>query len=846
MEAETTLRLSLRGSTKSMGLCLDVDAIRMRSVPELDAKKRGPLGQYFTSAPISQFMASLFSDVTGDVNLLDPGCGPCSLTAAVAERAAQEGARSFRATCFDIEERIKPFAEESLRVCGEELRKASIEFSADLRVEDYILGSIQNTPILSDKTGEYSHVIANPPYKKISNQSDHRKALRLAGIETVNLYSGFIALAIQQLTQGGEIVTIIPRSFCNGPYYKNFRELLLRECAIQKIHIFDSRNKAFGEDEVLQENIIFHAKKGAHQGDVTITSSPIADFYFDQDTNSVSASDMTTRVVPFESIVKPEDQDSFIHIAVNARDQAVVDRLSSFNSSLGDLGIDVSTGPVVTFRLRDYLRDDIEEGSVPLLYPIHLNGKRVEWPKKSKKPNAIQIADKTAGWLYRNDGSFLITRRFSSKEENRRVVATYYDGSLPGAMIGFENGTNVFHYRKGGMTAELALGLTVYLNSTLLDKYYRIFGGHTQVNATDLRSLHYPSVQSLKRLGPDAKGRTLSQKEIDNLINREIELMAGNNMDPLIAEEKIQQALEILATLGMPRSQQNERSALTFLALLNLTPEKDWNDAERPVLGVTPIMNWCRDAYGKEYAPNTRETFRRQTLHQFVDGGIATYNPDQPDRPVNSPRASYQIAQELFECVRLYGTEAWEPAIQKWLENRETLVAQYAMEREMSMIPLTLEDGTEIKLSPGVHSKLISDIVMEFGPRFVPGAEVIYLGDTGAKEDFFRKSRLADLGVTVDRKGKLPDAVLYWPAKDWLLLIESVTSHGPVDGKRHGELKSLFGGASPGLVYVTAFPDRATMNKFLPEISWETEVWVADAPTHMIHFNGDRFLGPHD
>ncbi len=189
-----------------------------------------------------------------------------------------------------------------------------------------------------------------------------------------------------------------------------------------------------------------------------------------------------------------------------------------------------------------------------------------------------------------------------------------------------------------------------------------------------------------------------------------------------------------------------------------------------------------------------------------------------------------------------YGTAEWENSVKEWLKNRETLAVQYAMEREMKMIPLILDDGIEIKLSPGDHSKLIHDIVSKFGPRFAPGSEVIYLGDTGAKENLFRKDRLAQLGVTINRRGKLPDVVLYWAKKNWLLLIESVTSHGPIDGKRHGELSKLFEGAKAGLVYVTAFPDRKTMTKYLSYISWETEVWTADAPTHMIHFNGDKFL----
>lgn len=310
--------------------------------------------------------------------------------------------------------------------------------------------------------------------------------------------------------------------------------------------------------------------------------------------------------------------------------------------------------------------------------------------------------------------------------------------------------------------------------------------------------------------------------------------------------ERIEEAILILKMLGLPREQQNERSALTFLALLNLHPSGAWSQINKPMLGVTPIMDWCATVYGKKYAPNTRETIRRQTLHQFVDGGVCLYNPDKPDRPTNSPKACYQIAPDVFEALQTYGTEKWSDALQNWLSERETLVQQYAMEREQELVPVTLGEGEAVSLSPGAHSKLIRDIVEEFAPRFLGGAEVIYIGDTGAKEDFFKEDRLKQLGVVVDRKGKMPDVVLYMEKKNWLVLIEAVTSHGPVDGKRHGELNSLFEKSLAGLVFVSAFPDRRTMMRFLAEISWETEVWTADAPSHLIHFNGDRFLGPYE
>lgn len=307
----------------------------------------------------------------------------------------------------------------------------------------------------------------------------------------------------------------------------------------------------------------------------------------------------------------------------------------------------------------------------------------------------------------------------------------------------------------------------------------------------------------------------------------------------------IDEAHQILISLGLPRAQHNERSALSLLALLNLTPSKTWTQAENPLVGITPIMDWSRQHYGKEYAPNTRETFRRQTMHQFVDAGIALYNPDKPDRPVNSPKAVYQVAPAVLTLLHSFGTPEWHDNLTTYLSLSQTLAAKYAMEREQNRIPMQIAPGKEITLSPGDHSELIRAIVEDFGPRFAPGSVLVYAGDTGDKWGYFDAALLAELGVDVDSHGKMPDVVLHFVEKDWLLLVESVTSHGPVDGKRHAELAKLFAGSTAGLVYVTAFPNRSIMGRYLGEIAWETEVWVADAPSHLIHFNGVRFLGPY-
>ena len=307
----------------------------------------------------------------------------------------------------------------------------------------------------------------------------------------------------------------------------------------------------------------------------------------------------------------------------------------------------------------------------------------------------------------------------------------------------------------------------------------------------------------------------------------------------------IDEATQILADLGLPQEQHNERSALTLLSLLDLKPNQSWSAAKAPLMGITPMMNWFREHYGKDYKPNTRESVRRLTVHQFVQAGLAVRNPDDPNRPVNSGDTVYQISSEALALLRLYGTQEWDTALPRYLGQSQTLAERYARERQMNLVPVRLIGGTEINLSAGEHSELIRDIIQEFAPRFAPGSTLIYAGDTGDKYGYFDRVRLREIGVHVDDHGKMPDVILHYSERDWLLLVESVTSHGPVDAKRHEELMQLFSSSSAGIVYVTAFPTRSAMAKYLVRIAWETEVWVADSPTHLIHFNGTRFLGPH-
>ncbi len=312
------------------------------------------------------------------------------------------------------------------------------------------------------------------------------------------------------------------------------------------------------------------------------------------------------------------------------------------------------------------------------------------------------------------------------------------------------------------------------------------------------------------------------------------------------AERKIKEALEILDTLGLPRQQLNERSALTLLSLLNLKPADSWESARDPLMGITPMMEFFAEHYGKQYAPNTRETVRRQTVHQFVQAGLILSNPDMPSRPTNSPKAVYQIEPSALKLLREFGKLGWNSHLREYLHSVESLKKLYARERDMCRIPVNLSRGKKIRLSPGGQNVLVKKIIDDFCPLFTPGGFVLYVGDTETKWAYLDSDALKKLGIEVEEHGKMPDVVVHHVEKNWLVLIEAVTSHGPVNPKRRQELKKLFAGSKAGIVYVTAFLDRRTMIKHLNEISWETEVWIAETPTHLIHFNGERFLGPYE
>ena len=444
---------------------------------------KSSLGQYMTPPRIAAFMTSLFSQKDGIIHLLDPGAGQGALSRAFLKQW-KNGSFSFsegKLDAFEIDSSMVHLFKKNL-----EDDKLNLPLSFKIHQADFIE---QAVPMILGQERPYTHAILNPPYKKINCSSRHRTLLREAGIETVNLYFGFVALAIAMLAPGGQIAAIIPRSFCNGPYYKPFRKFILRHTAIRYIHLFESRTKIF--DHVLQENIILMLERDASQGDIAISTS-----------NDDEMQDYSMKTYPFSSIIHPNDPETFFHIPT----LEIISPPNSIRYMLADIGLEISTGPVVDFRLKPYLRNLPESGDAPLLYPAHFKNK-TKWPIENfKKPNAIKCHPETMKWLYPK-GFYVVVRRMSSKEEKRRIIANTVDpAEFPDrSWLGFENHLNVFHSGKKGIPEDLAYRLSVYLNSSLIDSIFRGFNGHTQVNATDLRFLRYPTREKLELMGKSAK-----------------------------------------------------------------------------------------------------------------------------------------------------------------------------------------------------------------------------------------------------------------------------------------------------------------------------------------------------
>ncbi|MGV0857371.1 BsuBI/PstI family type II restriction endonuclease [Empedobacter brevis] len=308
---------------------------------------------------------------------------------------------------------------------------------------------------------------------------------------------------------------------------------------------------------------------------------------------------------------------------------------------------------------------------------------------------------------------------------------------------------------------------------------------------------------------------------------------------------KIDEAQFILDSLGFDTKQKNKIATLTLLALANIKKNDKWVSASNPRLGVAKgIMTFISKEYNITYKENTRESVRRQVLHYFIQKGLIEQNPDDKTIPVNSSRNNYALTEEFLNVIKTYGSTEWDKTLKAFLKETKDIVERYETAKSFDLVPVKISDDKTINLSAGLHNDLQKAIIEEFAPRFAPNSELLYLGDTANKNIHIEEEKLKELGIPITKHSKLPDVILFRKEKNWVYLIEAVTTHGPVSQKRINELEELFKDCNAGKVYVTAFPDMSVFKKYSTDIAWETEVWLMDLPDHMIHFNGDRFMGP--
>jgi len=821
---------------------------------EIDSLKEH--GQFLTPPSIARYMAKQLGQIKDSDSLLEPAIGSGVLVCAVIERLITEKhPLEISIAAYETDKELCEVSREVLGIASKEAEKSGIKINWRVFQEDFMLACLPDEqPSLFDSHEEnrkaFNHVISNPPYFKLNAEDRRVKAVygKLNG--HTNIYTLFMALSAKLLSPQGKACFIVPRSFCSGVYFSEFRRDLLKDVTPLSVHVFQSRNDVFKGDEVLQENVIFSFEK---------LSQPQEHRYWAGTVNISSSKDdknlengVISRQVAFSHFISDHDGLPVFRLPTGILDEQILNAIDKWEGSLEKYGFQVSTGRVVPFRAKELLKEKVKagNGTAPLLWMQNIKPYQVEYPLEGfSKPQAISTNDPS---LLVSRANYVLLRRFSAKEDKRRLVSAPFIGEqFSSEQIGFENHLNVIFKKKGELSASETIGLSAILNSAIVDRYFRIVNGNTQVNAAELRALPLPPLEVMQAIGD--KVQQISDptpEQVDTIIFSTLwqtNLLAEEF--PMIQETritmgKIEQAQEILEALGLPPAQQNEVSALTLLALARLSEDTNWESAASESMRVHDILVEIKQRYGREYAENSRETIRRKVLHQFEQAGIAIRNADDLERPTNSGLNNYVLSDLVLDVVRSFGTAKWKAKSRNFVEQQGRLLDLYQKAREQIKIPLQVADGKVYKLSPGKHNKLEVAIVEEFGPRFAPGAKLIYLGDTAKKTLVFDKNAFTKLGIPVLEHGKFPDVILYDAKKKWLFLIEAVTAHGPVSPKRQIELEKLFEKCRAGKIYVTAFLDFAAYKKYANDIAWETEVWIAEMPSHMIHLNGDKFLGP--
>ena len=489
-------------------LMMDTEERRTSATETLHHQSQKDEGQFFTPSQVANLVASKLSLRTlNQVRILDPGAGVGSLSVALISRVLREmNCSSISLVLVEKDAKLIPFLAETANQITHVAN--SVNVNVDVTIENSDFFDLFTSINHSDKNldSPFDFIIMNPPYGKINASTPERIALRNLGVDCPNLYSGFIALSLRLLRPLGSLAAITPRSFMNGPYFLEFRKDLLLNLNIEHIHLFESRSSLFADTGVLQENVIFSGTRSKQKSAVKISTS--------KDHSDL----ITSEKFEFTQIVLPNDSNKFLRIPSSDHVSKIIETMESLPNTLDDLGITVSTGRVVDFRVKDFLAKEVRVGDTPLIYPGNFEKGRIVWPRDIKKPQSI--SSELTSLLLPNE-TYVVIKRFSSKEERRRIVASIWEPSnFSGQFVGFENHLNVLHKNSLGLSRELAVGLLYWLNSSLVDKYFRVFSGHTQVNATDIRSMRFPSKDVLIKLGCGLDLNLPEQDVIDELVSQ--------------------------------------------------------------------------------------------------------------------------------------------------------------------------------------------------------------------------------------------------------------------------------------------------------------------------------------
>ena len=493
-------------------------------------------GHYQTPASIARFMADCSSYSEPYMRVLDPGSGTGILSAAVCEAACGGGTvKNLHVDAYETDPLLADLTRLVLSFSRNWLGQRGVALTFDVRHGDFVLEYASTLEAVSKANGfggndgppsEYGLVISNPPYFKIGKDDPRAVAWVSVVHGQPNIYALFMAISAELLSESGKLVYIVPRSFASGPYFRRFREVFFQRVAPAAIHLFESRKDVFKNQTVLQENLVFTGRRRS-EGESVDDSQVLV-------SHSRAAHDLASRrclLVGLDAVLDPASENRELSIPVCQEDLELVQAVRTWPNTLHSLGLEISTGPVVPFRATCFLMPDANGPSrVPLLWMQHVRPMRTQWPSTGgSKPQWVEVTSESMKLLV-EDATYVLMRRFSAKEEKRRLVAApLIQGALNANVVGLENHLNYIRGVSRELDEELAYGLSALLNSTFLDRYFRISNGNTQVSATELRAMPLPAERDIRSIGAEAHARLDAGPELPGLDD----LVAGTlNLSP--------------------------------------------------------------------------------------------------------------------------------------------------------------------------------------------------------------------------------------------------------------------------------------------------------------------------